>query len=70
LDFSSNIKGDIDYIIEKLEDLNLPLLAKIPEDDIITKYELKRKPIIEIPENSRSFLVINKIIDDLFLFTH
>ena len=70
MDFSSNIKGDIDYIIEKLEDLNLPLLAKIPEDDIITKYELKRKPIIEIPENSRSFLVINKIIDDLFLFTH
>ena len=68
MDFSSNIKGDIDYIIEKLEDLNLPLLAKIPEDDIVTEYELKGKPIIEIPENSRSFLAINKIIEDLFEF--
>ena len=46
----------IDYVIEKLEDLNLPHLAKIPEDDIITEYELKGKPIIDIPENSRSFL--------------
>lgn len=64
----NRVKGDIDYIIEKLEDLNLPLLAKIPEDDIVTEYELKGKPIIEIPENSRSFLAVNKIIEDLFEF--
>jgi len=64
----NRVKGDIDYIIEKLEDLKLPLLAKIPEDDIVTEYELKGKPIIEIPENSRSLLAINKIIEDLFEF--
>jgi len=64
----NRVKGDIDYIIKKLEDLKLPLLAKIPEDDIVTEYDLKGKPIIEIPENSRSLLAINKIIEDLFEF--
>ena len=64
----NRVKGDIDYIMEKLEDLKLPLLAKIPEDDIVTEYELKGKPIIEIHENSRSFLAVNKIIEDLFEF--
>jgi len=63
----NRVKGDINYIIEKLEDLNLPLLAKIPEDNIITEYELKGKPIIDIPENSRSFLAVNKIVEYILI---
>jgi len=65
----NRVKGDIDYIIEKLENLNLPLLGKIPEDDNISKFELKGRPLIELPEGSKSLLAINKIIEDLFLFT-
>ena len=62
----NRVKGDIDYILEKLDDLNLPLLGKIPEDDNISKFELKGKPLIDIPEGSKSLLAINKIVEDLF----
>ena len=66
----NRVKGDIDYILEKLDDLNLPLLGKIPEDDNISKFELKGKPLIDIPEGSKSILAINKIVEDLFLFNN
>lgn len=59
----NRVKGDIDYVIEKLEDLNLHLLAEIPEDDTITNFDMKGKPLIDIPENSRSFLAVSKIVE-------
>ena len=62
----NRVKGNIDYIIEKLEDFNLPLLTKIPEDNNRTEFEIKYKPIIYLPEKSKSFLAINKIIDFIF----
>jgi CO dehydrogenase maturation factor len=61
----NRVKGNIDYVIKKLEDLDLPLLAKIPEDDIITKFELKGTPIIDVPEDLKSFLAINELIKNL-----
>lgn len=61
----NRVKGNISQIKKKLVDLNLNLLGEIPEDTIITEFELKGKPIIEIPEKSKSFTVLNKLVDNI-----
>ncbi len=61
----NRVKGNINQIIKKVKDLNLPLIGEIPEDNLITKFELKGKPIIDIPENSKSYVAINKIIESV-----
>ena len=61
----NRVKGNTSQIKKKLEDLNLVLLGEIPEDNVITDFELKGKPIIEIPEKSKSFTVLNKLVDNI-----
>ncbi|MFX1504385.1 MAG: AAA family ATPase [Promethearchaeota archaeon] len=56
-------KGNIDFIHKKLKDLNLPLLGEIPEDSNITKFDAKGKSIIDISENSKSYLALNNIAE-------
>ncbi len=57
----NRVKGNIDYILKKLKDLELPLLGEIPEDNNITKFEVMGKSIIDISENSKSYLALKKI---------
>jgi CO dehydrogenase maturation factor len=57
----NRVKGDADYIVKKLKDLELPLLAKIPEDDNITNFDMKGKPLIGIPKNSPSLLAVEDL---------
>ena len=64
----NRVKGNTNQIKQKLKDLNLTLLGEIPEDNLITEFELKGKPIIDIPEKSKSFLALNKIIDIILEF--
>ena len=59
----NRVKGNIDFIRKKLNDLNLPLLGEIPEDNNITKFEVKGKSIIDISENSKSYLALNNIAE-------
>ncbi|MFX1568317.1 MAG: AAA family ATPase [Promethearchaeota archaeon] len=59
----NRVKGNIDFIRNKLKDLNLPLLGEIPEDNNITKFEIKGKSIIDISENSKSYLALNSITE-------
>ncbi|MHA2282998.1 MAG: ATP-binding protein [Promethearchaeota archaeon] len=61
----NKVKGNIDYIINKLEELNLPLLARIPEDPNITEFDIKGSPIIDLPKNSRSLSSINKLVEKM-----
>jgi CO dehydrogenase maturation factor len=61
----NRVRGNTNQIKQKLKDLNLNLLGEIPEDNIITEYELKGKPIIDIPEKSKSFTFLNKIVDKI-----
>lgn len=61
----NRVKGNTNQIIKKLKDLNLPLIGEIPEDNVITEFELKGKPIIDIPENSKSYIVISKLIESI-----
>jgi len=59
----NRVKGNVDYVLKKLEELNLPLLARIPEDDNIVEFDSKGKPIIDIPEDSLSLSSINKLVE-------
>lgn len=62
----NRVKGNTSIVMKKLEDLELPLLAEIPEDNTIIEFELKGKPIIDIPEDSPSFLAVNNLVEKIF----
>ena len=58
-------KGNFEYILDKLEELDLPLLAEIPEDPNILEFDMKGIPIIDLPNNSKSLLSINKLAEKI-----
>jgi len=62
----NRVKGNTSQIKKKIDDLKLPLLAEIPEDNEITEFELKGKPIIDISEKSKSLQEIGKLVEKLF----
>lgn len=64
----NKVKGNIDNILKKLEDLKLPLLASVPEDDIITQFDIQGTPLIDIPDNSVSVIIINKLVELILSF--
>jgi CO dehydrogenase maturation factor len=61
----NKVRGDIKHITNRLEELNLPLLAKIPEDPNILEFDMKGTPIIDLPQNSPSLLSVNKLVETL-----
>ncbi|MHA2086746.1 MAG: AAA family ATPase [Promethearchaeota archaeon] len=61
----NKVKGDIIYIANKLKELELPLLAKIPEDSNILEFDIKGNPIIDLPTNSKSLISISKLVEKI-----
>jgi len=61
-------KGNIDSLLKKLKDLDLPILGQIPDDEVIMEFDLNGIPLIEIPDNIPSMLamkdVLPKILDE------
>jgi len=57
----NRVKGNIDYILKKLKEIDLPLLGEVPEDNNISKFEIMGKSIIDFSENSKSYLALNKL---------
>lgn len=62
----NKVKGNVDFILKKLEELNLPLLARIPDDENIVEFDSKGLPLIDIPENSLSLLSVHKLVEVIF----
>jgi len=62
----NKVKGDIKIIFEKLNELELPIFGQIPEDNKIVEYDLAGKPIVDLPENSISFLEVSKLVEKIF----
>lgn len=58
----NKVKGNIDIILEKLDELNLPIIGQIPDDENITNYDLKGKPIIDLSDDSPSLVEMQKIV--------
>jgi len=61
----NKVKGNIDYIVDKLKELDLPLLARIPEDPNILDFDIKGRPIIDLPNNSKSLLSMKKLAEKI-----
>ncbi|MHA1913162.1 MAG: ATP-binding protein [Promethearchaeota archaeon] len=59
----NKVKGDPTHITNRLEELNLPLLAKIPEDPNILEFDMRGTPLIDLPQNSPSLLSVNKLVE-------
>jgi len=57
----NKVKGDITAIEEKLEELNLPIYARVPEDQKVMEFDLNGTPLIELPDTP-SQLVIKKLV--------
>jgi len=62
----NRIKGDEYQIKRKLKSLKLPLLAEIPEDDIIAEFDLEGKPLVDLPEDSKSQIAIDNLVSTIF----
>jgi len=54
----NRVKGDIAKITDKLKEYDLTAIASIPEDAILTEFDLEGKPIIDIPDKSVSYQVM------------
>jgi len=61
----NRVKGEITNILHKLGEYELPVLTLIPEDELLTKFDLEGKPIIDISETSISFQKIKQNIDNI-----
>ncbi len=58
----NKVKGEFKAIEKKIMDSKLELIEIIPLDDYIEELDEKGVPIIELPENSPSLVVIKKLI--------
>ena len=61
----NRVRGEIDTILNKLKEYELPVITMIPEDDLLTKFDLEGKPIIEIPNTSISYQKVSENIEKI-----
>ena len=61
----NRVKGDITIILDKLQEYDLSLFALIPEDELITKFDLEGRALVKLPEDSVSFQKIAENIEKL-----
>jgi len=61
----NRVKGDVSNLLRLIDNLNLPLIAQIPEDNLIMNFDLEGRPIINIPEHSKSFISVKKLAEQL-----
>lgn len=61
----NRVRGEIPSVLDKLKEYELPVLTLIPEDELLTKFDLDGKPIIDISEASVSFQKIKQNIDSI-----
>ena len=61
----NRVKGDIAKITDKLKEYDLTAIASIPEDEILTEFDLEGKPIIDISDKSTSYQIIKDSIHQI-----
>jgi len=61
----NKVRGNIDKILTKLEEYELPLLGEIPEDEIIISYDLNGSPLIDIPETAISYKIVREMVEKI-----
>jgi len=61
----NRVKDDISIILNKLKGYDLPLLALVPEDELITKFDSEGRALISIPKEAVSFKKLTEYLDKL-----
>ncbi|MBD3194039.1 MAG: AAA family ATPase [Candidatus Lokiarchaeota archaeon] len=61
----NKVKGSYDSLLEHITNLNLPVLGKIPEDEMISQFDLEGRALIQLPENTPSIISVRNIIEKL-----
>jgi len=61
----NKVKGDISNLVEKLKKLNFELIGLVPEDQNIVCFDLEGRPIIDLPMDSESYLIVKKIVNNV-----
>lgn len=57
----NKVQGNIDILLGKLKELNLPVWLKIQNEEKIIEFDLKGRPIIDIPDKYMSKLGIYEL---------
>jgi len=58
----NKFKGNRDRVEEVIQQMDLKIWAYIPEDENITHYDSLGRPLLDLPEDSPSFLAIPQIL--------
>ncbi len=61
----NKVKGDIGTILNKLKELDLPVLGQIPEDQNITKFDLEGRAIYDLSDKSECMVEIKRIVNKI-----
>ena len=62
----NKVRGDIQLLRDRMEELNLTLIGAISEDSNIMKYDLQGTPLIYLPQNTISFTEIQDLVKRVF----
>ena len=58
-------EGDVEALQEEIQKTGLDLVGKIPMDPKISEYDLKGKPLFDLPADSPAYLAVKKMLDRL-----
>lgn len=64
----NKVKGNIDPILQKLKQVDIPLLGQIPEDATIMKLDLEGTPLIELDPKSAAYLALKNIVENIISY--
>ena len=61
----NRVRGNEDQLQEYIGQTGLELFGMIPEDENVTIFDLKAKPLLEIPDDSPAYIAVKKILSQI-----
>jgi CO dehydrogenase maturation factor len=62
----NKVPGEIDPLLrEEMERMGLTPTAIIPSDETLLRYDLEQKPLLDLPDTSRTVAAVSKLLDHL-----
>jgi len=56
---------DVEFLRDEIEKTGLELTGIVPNDPLITQYDIKGRPLFELPSDSPAVQAINEVLDKL-----
>jgi CO dehydrogenase maturation factor len=56
---------DVENLKEEINKTGIPLVGIIPADPLVTQYDIKSKPLFELPDDSAAVIATNEILKKL-----